>query len=391
VQTDPLTPFLVLFGIYIVVYVIAQWIGFEKLSERGLEAGTPFFVMFKTERLNNFLTKWGKKVPRAFFNLGIVVGFAGMAGAFWLFGSNFLNFFFAPEAAGGVVPIIPGITITGLPLVYMLIGLAITIILHEFAHGLASSKDDITIKSSGLLFFLILFGAFVEPDEEEFENKATPRARMRMLAAGSFMNLIGAFVTLLIIANFNPIMSVAFNPPSGAFVYDLEPDSPAASALQVGDVIIGLNDTTIETWADVSTFMVTTESNSSLTVYTLDGSHTITLGQTDRNASKGYMGVFGSDYWEPKPGWEWIPGGPMYAFHIQLTLTWTFLIIFSVALFNLMPIPALDGDKLLSNGLGLIIKDERKIKAIMWPARIISLVIILLSIVFSLLLGRGLF
>lgn len=390
-QTDPLTPWLVLFGIYFLVYIIAKWIGFDKLRERGLEAGTPLFVMMRTERLNNFLTKWGKKVPRAFFNLGIVVGFAGMAAAFWLFGTNLLNFFFRPSAAGGVVPIIPGITITGLPLVYMLIGLAITIILHEFAHGLASSKDDITIKSSGLLFFTVLFGAFVEPDEEEFENKTSPRSRMRMLAAGSYMNLIGAFVTFLIIANFNPIMSIAFNPPSGAFIYEIVPGTPAADSLQVGDVIIGLNDTTIQTWLDVNYFMDTTESNSTLIIHTLDGSHTVTLGQSELNASKGRIGIYGSDYWEPKPGWEWIPGGPMYAFHIQLTLAWTFVILFSVALFNLMPIPALDGDKLLSNGLGLIIKNEKTIKRIMWPARIISLLIILLSIGFSLLLGRVLF
>ncbi len=81
----------------------------------------------------------------------------------------------------------------------------------------------------------------------------------------------------------------------------------------------------------------------------------------------------------------------MYAFHMQQTLQWCFIVLISVALFNLLPIPMLDGDKLLSNGLSLIIDDEKKIKRIMWPMRILSLSIVLLSIGLSLWYGKGLF
>ncbi|MHA2352167.1 MAG: site-2 protease family protein, partial [Candidatus Thorarchaeota archaeon] len=223
----------------------------EKLGEKGIDAGFPFFIMWRTERLNAFLTRMGKKFPRVFFNIGIVVGFGGMIFSFWMFGDNLIKFFIQPEAAGGVVPIIPGVTITGLPLVYMLIGLAVTLLTHEFAHGLAASKDDIAIKSSGLLAFLVLFGGFVEPDEEQFENEATPQSRMRMLAAGSFANFAWGFVFLLILANFYPLMSIGYYPPSGAYVYDLQAGSPAAAALDIGDVIIGLNDTEIANWTAV--------------------------------------------------------------------------------------------------------------------------------------------
>jgi membrane-associated protease RseP (regulator of RpoE activity) len=167
---DPLTIFGIIGFIWLVIYFAAQAIGVEKLKEKGIDAGFPFFIMWRTERLNAFLTRMGKKFPRVFFNIGIVVGFGGMIFSFWIFGDNLIKFFVQPAAAGGVVPIIPGVTITGLPLVYMLIGLAVTLLTHEFAHGLAASKDDISIKSSGLLAFLVLFGGFVEPDEEQFEN-----------------------------------------------------------------------------------------------------------------------------------------------------------------------------------------------------------------------------
>ncbi len=383
------TALLIIVIIYLVIYFIAQAVGIDKLSEKGLDVGTPFFVMWKTERLNAFLTRMGKKFPEAFFNLGIVVSFVGMFVGFWMFGENLLRFFFAPATAGGIVPIIPGVTITGLPLVYMLIGLAITLIVHEFAHGLASAKDGIPIKGSGLVFFLVLFGGFVEPDEDIFEQEASPMARMRLLAAGSYSNLIWAFFFLLIIFNMGPLLSIGFNSPSGAYIYDIQAGSPASGVLEVGDVIVGLNDTEIQTWNSVSVFMADSISNNSLTIHTLRGNFIIELAPSVANSTRGYIGVYGADFWEPKPGFEILT--PMFAFHFIQIVTWTFIILFSVALFNLLPIPMLDGDKLLSNALSLRIKDERKIKYIMWPARILSLTIIILSIGLTFLTGKAIF
>ncbi|MFX1332412.1 MAG: site-2 protease family protein [Promethearchaeota archaeon] len=388
---DPLTFLAIAAFIWILVFILAQYIGFEKLNERGIEASTPFFLLIKTERLNAFLTKWGKKSPRAFWNVGVAVGFGGMIFGFYIFADNFIKFFTQPAQAGGVVPIIPGVTITGLPLVYMLIGLAVTLITHEFAHGLASSREDIPIKSSGLLFFYVIFGGFVEPDEETFEQKAGPKSRMRMLAAGSFANLITGLIVLILIANFNPIASIAYNPPNGAYIYETQAGSPGAAALQIGDVIVGLNDTEINTWLDVGLFMANTTSGSLLTLHLKDGSSpTIILAENPSNASLGYIGVFGADNWEPKPGWDVI-FTPLTVFHAQQILSWLWIILVSIGLLNLLPIPAFDGDKLLSNALSLVTEDEKKIKYVMWPARILSITILLGSIILSLVLGKAIF
>ena len=321
----------------------------------------------------------------------MVVGFGGMIFGLYIFADNFIKFFTQPAQAGGVVPIIPGVTITGLPLIYMLIGLAVTLITHEFAHGLASSREDIPIKSSGLLFFYVIFGGFVEPDEETFEQKAGPKSRMRMLAAGSFANLITGLIVLILIANFNPIASIAYNPPDGAYIYETQAGSPGAAALQIGDVIVGLNDTEIDTWIDLGVFMANTTSGSLLTLHLKDGSSpTIILAENPSNASLGYIGVFGADNWEPKPGWDVI-FTPMTAFHAQQILSWLWIILVSIGLLNLLPIPAFDGDKLLSNALSLVTEDENKIKYVMWPARILSITILLGSIILSLVLGKAIF
>ncbi|MFW9957160.1 MAG: site-2 protease family protein [Candidatus Odinarchaeota archaeon] len=375
---------------WLTIYAVAQYLGVERLKEKGVEAGTPFFFMWKTQRLNAFLTRMGKKFPLIFFNIGIVVGFGGMIFSFWMFGENLIKFFVEPAAAGGVVPIIPGVTITGLPLLYMLIGLAVAILTHEFAHGLASSRDNIPIKSSGLLGFLILFGAFVEPDEEAFEKEASPQGRMRLLAAGSYSNIIWSFVFLALLINFNSVASIAYNPPNGAYIYQLSEGSPAAEALQVGDVIIGLNDTIIANWSAVSVFMNGAPAGSEVTVHTIDENITLILAASELNASRGYLGVYGADYWEPKPGWDLILS-PIYVFHLQQIIFWCYLILISLAVFNLLPIPFLDGDKLLSNGLSLLISDEKKIRYIMYPIRFAALAIVVLSIILSLILGKGLF
>ncbi|MFX0054048.1 MAG: site-2 protease family protein [Candidatus Hermodarchaeota archaeon] len=390
---DPLIFLAIAAVIWILVFILAQYIGFEKLNQRGIEASTPFFLLIKTERLNAFLTKWGKKFPRVFWNAGIVVGFGGMIVGFYIFADNFIKFFIQPAQAGGVVPIIPGVTITGLPLIYMLIGLAVTLITHEFAHGLASSREDIPIKSSGLLFFYVIFGGFVEPDEETFEQKAGPKSRMRMLAAGSFANLITGLIVFILIANFNPIASIAYNPPNGAYIYETQAGSPGAAALQIGDVIVGLNDTEIATWGDVDRFMDNATSGSLLTIYTtnpLTNDTTIILAENPSNASQGYIGIFGADYWEPKPGWDVILT-PLTVFHAQQILIWLWIILVSIGLLNLLPIPAFDGDKLLSNALSLVTDDEKKIKYVMWPARILSITILLGSIILSLVLGKAIF
>ncbi len=393
--------FAMVFTVYLIIYIIAQGVGVERLKQRGLDASVPFFVMIRTQRLNSLLTRTGKRIPRWVFNIGIVVGFLGMGFGFILFTSNLVAFFLKPEDAGGVVPIIPGVTITGMPLVYMIVGLAVTLITHEFAHGLAAARDNIPIKSAGLLFLFILFGGFVEPDENVFEEnvtsneaqpekKATPQERMRVLAAGSFSNMAWALVFMIVIANFYPLMSIGFS-PGGTYVYQIAEGAPADGVLQVGDVINALNNTKINSWAELGAFMSNTRAGSILIVCTNRGNFSLTLAQAQPNTNRGYMGIYGTDYWAPRPGWEWMPDVTMFAFHTQQILIWSYLLLLSVAIFNLLPIPILDGDKLLSNGLSLVIKNKETVSRIMWPLRITTLVIVVTNVILSYMTGKGLF
>ncbi len=151
-----------------------------------------------------------------------------------------------------------------------------------------------------------------------------------------------------------------------------------------------MNDTVIDNWSDVSVFMSDALAGSQITIHTLDGDITLILAPNEVNATRGYIGIYGADYWEAKSGWDLFLS-PMIVFHMQRIVLWCYIILISLALFNLLPIPMLDGDKLLSNGLSLFISDAKKVKYIMTPIRIAAFLIVILSIVFSLIMGKGLF
>ncbi len=79
-----------------------------------------------------------------------------------------------------------------IPIGYGVLALAIGIVVHEFAHGVLARVARVTVKSTGLLLFVVPIGAFVEPEEEELK-RLRRRERARMYAAGPASNIILAF------------------------------------------------------------------------------------------------------------------------------------------------------------------------------------------------------
>ena len=90
-------------------------------------------------------------------------------------------------------------------------------------------------------------GKLIEPGERSFSAKK-PWQKIIVLAAGSFMNVICAVLIMTMVLGF---MGFTTNQ-----IGDITPDSPAALAgLERGDEILEINGNTIETWNDVLTFM----------------------------------------------------------------------------------------------------------------------------------------
>ncbi|MHA1986152.1 MAG: site-2 protease family protein [Promethearchaeota archaeon] len=175
----------------------------------------PLLAMFRTKRLNKFIKKISQKVPKfwkVFWTIGIFISFGFTIFAFYFFFTNFINLIVAPKPEQAIVPLIPGVTIDLPLLFYLILPLLFIVTTHEFAHGIAANADGIDIKSTGVLgagvFFLIGFGAFVEIDERELNSiKFKKNTRLRIAAAGTFVNGITAGIAFILLLIFPLLIS----------------------------------------------------------------------------------------------------------------------------------------------------------------------------------------
>ncbi|MFX0027911.1 MAG: site-2 protease family protein [Candidatus Hermodarchaeota archaeon] len=209
----------------------------------------PLLAMFKTKKLNNLIKRLSRKAPkfwRIFWTIGIFISFGLVIFAFYFFFTNFINLLFRPRIEQAVLPLIPGVTID-LPLFsYLILPLLFIITTHEFAHGIAASSDGLDIKSTGVLgaglFYIIGFGAFVEIDEREANSiKVSRYTRLRIAAAGTYVNGITAGVAFILILCF-PLMTSPFyrQVPRVNLVLTEEQGGFNYGSISKGDVIIAI-------------------------------------------------------------------------------------------------------------------------------------------------------
>ncbi len=210
----------------------------------------PFIALMKTKKLNRFITKTGKKFPKfwkVFWTIGIFISFVFIILAFYFFFINFLLLIFKPKVENIIAPLIPGVTVDLPFFFYLLLPLLFIITTHELAHGIAASAEDVEVKSTGIIgagiFFILLYGAFVEVDERElYSPKHHRNTRLRIIAAGTYVNGITALIAIIFIFLFPLLISpfygnqvtqidTVLKPEQGGFNYEI---------LESGDVIEAL-------------------------------------------------------------------------------------------------------------------------------------------------------
>ncbi|MFX0000854.1 MAG: site-2 protease family protein [Candidatus Hodarchaeota archaeon] len=175
----------------------------------------PLLAMFKTKKLNRLITKISRKAPKfwkVFWTIGIFVSFSFTIYALYFFFTNFINLIISPRIEQAVLLLIPGVTIELPMLFYLILPLLFIITTHEFAHGIAASAEGVDIKSTGVLgaglFFIIGFGAFVEVDERAVSSRKFRRnTRLRIAAAGTYINAITTGVAFILLLSFPLIIA----------------------------------------------------------------------------------------------------------------------------------------------------------------------------------------
>ncbi|VVB59382.1 Peptidase family M50 [uncultured archaeon] len=167
-----------------------------------------------------------------------------------------------PEVAlvlPGINPILP-LEYLG----YILLGLIIAIMVHEFSHGILALVDKLKVKSLGILYLIVPIGAFCEPDDEDVK-KARILSRMRIYAAGPTANFV---VVLLCILLFSVVFMPAVQPETqGAIVFTIDDDSPASQiGLQTGVIITRLNGTMIHSGEEYFKVWNNTKANQTINI-----------------------------------------------------------------------------------------------------------------------------
>jgi membrane-associated protease RseP (regulator of RpoE activity) len=324
-----------------------------------------------------------------------------------------------PEVAlvlPGINPILP-LEYLG----YVLLGLIIAIVVHEFSHGILTLVDKLKVKSLGILYLIVPIGAFCEPDDEEMKKtKILPRARI--YAVGPTANFVVVLISILL---FSFVFMPAVQPAApGAVVFMVDKDSPAESiGLHTGVIVTSLNGSELRNGSDYFYALNQTRANQSITVIYITGGTSYTrqvtledkyLAFTKRSKEyvnnvsykgKGYIGIqsllrdsvfkeylgilknpfagfpqsFLSFYSLPILGYfagynpiaapftdSYAITGPLGAlppgvFWILISAVyWIFWLNLAVSLFNVLPMVPLDGGFLFNDGIrALIIKIKK--------------------------------
>lgn len=372
-----LTPelaFLLGLGIFwVVLYVLARVFHLEK---HGLQV-EPAFFMYKSKALNSLLDRIANKRRNLWlvlsnislaFSIGLMI-----LGIIYFLINNLIRLIFQPVSQ--VIPftlLIPVLTIRLYWLPYFFLAVVIIVLTHELAHGIIARLEGIPILSSGILAFLVFFGAFVEQDEKEFE-KAPLLARLRMLAAGSSTNLVTALLAVLLLTGL-------FAPSTaGVLIQEVTPNGPADRAgIQQWDVIKAINGTPILGLQNYSDYMSKVKPNTMLNVTVLhankEESKNITTAADSTNSSQAVLGPFrGYDYHPNTLGLDQYSG-----IHLFWSLFWIHLLAISVAIFNMLPAFPFDGERVLYYPLASLVKKRKR--ELRWTLSIIIWGLLVLNI-----------
>ena len=369
---------------FLLIWTIAAFYKLYHPDSKNLEMSFPILLMLKTDRFKGFIDKVAKKAPRFwkwYMNVGIVICFIAMALMLVLLIQSLGTVLKTPS----VSILIPGVEVPGspifIPFISGFIALILLIIVHEFSHGILARVEGIDIKSMGLLLFVILPGAFVEPDEEEVE-KASRLSKLRIYGAGARANIVLALIALIIFAAIANFAVPAVYDQSGVEITSVVNNGPAYGNLKEGMVVTSINDHKVTNATSYSSAVYSLKPNTTAHITTDKGTYTFRLGENPNNKTLGYMGIRSQEHLVLKENIRNTYGNilPWGLLSLEDLFKWIYLINLSVGLFNLLPMKPLDGGLMLEELLSYKLSGEN-VKLITDYFTYFTLIVIVFSLV----------
>ncbi|MEM2192151.1 MAG: site-2 protease family protein [Candidatus Hadarchaeales archaeon] len=346
-------------------------------------------LMWRTERGLHTMDRIAKRWRSRWLFFGNLAIFLGVFFMLFVTINLLLNAIInltTPRAMPGVAFVVPGL-IPGLTVIIWLIVIGVVLGFHEFFHGFLLRAQNLKTKSIGLMLFLFIPGAFVEPDEKRL-MKAKPKARARMFAAGPISNVVTSFLFLCIIL-------VLVAPKPGVYVYGVAKGYPAEN-IPVGARIVMLDNFYVETIENYDNFFYGKKPGENVRVVTDNGEFHLTLKQYPGNEN---IGTIGAVVMRAVPPYQFlnplfmlsstaavILGAPVFhpivyssvvPFVAIDALKWIFVLSLGVGLFNLLPAKPLDGGYVLEALLELKISREKARKVVKATSYLVLILIII--------------
>lgn len=352
----------------------------------------PYYLMLRTSAFNSLMQRLGGRFRRAwltYFDIGAAMGLGLLVFIIYSLILNALNLFNRSSLAGPTLLIIPvpGVTISWTIFPYILISIAVLLIPHEAAHGIASVLDKVPIKSSGVFLAIFLPGGFVEIDEENL-SKRKARTKLRVFAGGSFTNVVSWFLVVLLITNFALVISPLYNSQSsGVLITGLVNGGGAQNSnVPNWSVLVAVNGTAVNDVNSLRNVLLPLTPGHHL-VLTINNfpsntqtTYSILTQPASDNVSRATIGIFTFPYY--KPAASFLPISLPYQFYN--TLSWMSLILLGVALVNMLPMFPFDGDRYFDTILNILgIKNTKNIRT---AASVASLLLLGSNLILSFVL-----
>ncbi len=284
-----------LIGIYFILMLPLQ--SSEAWRKRGITTWgpVPLAIFFRTTRGLNLLDRLSrlKGFWRVLASAGVPLVILSMVYFLAvLLLMTYLMIQEPPEPSSYNAPrnilLIPGLN-EYIPFVWGWIALFVTMVVHEFAHGILSRVEGVRVKSMGIITFLVApIAAFVEPDEVElFGSKEKPPvvskgARIRILSAGVISNFLVAFLAMALF--FGPVIG-SISPLERVVAVDVEAGSPGDIAgFQKSMVLLEAGGRDVRSLDDL--YSILGEGSSEVEVINDEHQETLTL---EGKAARGIM------------------------------------------------------------------------------------------------------
>ena len=239
-----------------------------------------------------------------------------------------------------------------------------------------------------MVFLGPVLGAFVEPDEKKLRSEKDI-VQYSVLAAGSFSNIVLAIVAVVLLnLAFMPLQQNMVEPTGFTFAQYTYENAPIALAgIVPGTVITGINGQKVTDFQQFSDELAYHRSGEQITVSAEDKEYKITLAENPDNPKKALLGIQNINN-EFKPKEKYRQGFWKAAYSVLTWVTgflrWLFLLSLGIGLFNLLPLPIVDGGRMAQVFLHKL-KGAEKGERVYRKVSLFFLLILLLNLFYPML------